>query len=104
MRPDKPGCWWWEDDDGMPHVAEFDKFMETYEDHCSMTPEEFEDEIPFKQWLGPAHPPKKVKRYNLEQEYGSGGPTNDHYMAEGHRRSPGDWVRYEDIEEFLTEE
>jgi hypothetical protein len=101
MRPDRPGNWWWEDDDGMFHVAEFDKFMEVLEDDCSMTPEKFEDEIPFKRWIGTAHPPKKVKRYNLTREYGSGGPTNNQYMAEGNRYSPGEWVRYEDVKEFL---
>jgi NTP pyrophosphatase (non-canonical NTP hydrolase) len=57
MRPNKPGYWWWEDDNGMFHVAEFDKDMETFEYNCYMTIEEFEDEFSFRKWIGPAHPP-----------------------------------------------
>jgi hypothetical protein len=32
-RPDKPGLYWWEDDCGRYHVAEFDEEMETL-DSC----------------------------------------------------------------------
>ena len=91
-RPDKPGYWWWKDYCGMFHVVEFNVEMETYHNNYSWNVEEVENFQIFSRWLGPAHPPKKVKRYNLTQEYG---------MAEGYRRSPGDWVRYDDIEEFL---
>jgi hypothetical protein len=59
-RPDKPGCYWWEDDCGRYHVAEFDEEMKTL-DSCDtgfVSPEKFEDSVCFIRWVGPAHPPK----------------------------------------------
>jgi hypothetical protein len=59
-RPDKPGCYWWEDDCGRYHVAELDEEMETL-DSCDtgfVSPEKFEESVCFIRWVSPAHPPK----------------------------------------------
>jgi hypothetical protein len=101
MRPNKPGCWWWEDDNGMFHVAEFDKAMETLEDDCYMTIEEFEDEIPFRKWIGQAHPPKKVNRYDMDvmmvKRY-----NMDVIYGEMFMREEGKYVEYDDVKEFIV--
>ena len=105
MRPEKSGPWLFEPAEGLVvncvYITKAGRVLMPGSP-VLWTIESFEqDSSVFVRWLGPANPPKKVKRYNLTQEYGSGGPTNDHYMAEGHRRSPGEWVRYDDVEEFL---
>jgi hypothetical protein len=74
MRPDKPGCYWWEDRNGSLHVIEFDDNMETpnvmFLNGYSvfMDPEQLEELFDFMRWIGPAHPP------NLE-------PTTVHEMV-----------------------
>lgn len=54
--PAEPGHYWWMDDGGDIHVAEFDADMECF--HCDnygydyLTVSEFMDMIVFGQWLG----------------------------------------------------
>lgn len=54
-RPDKPGCWWWEDDEGCKHVVEFNDDMKSIFVWWQMSPLEMEELSDFKQWLGPAY-------------------------------------------------
>jgi hypothetical protein len=99
-RPDKPGCYWWEDDCGRYHAAEFDEEMETL-DSCDtgfVSLEKFENSACFIRWVGPARPPKKVDRYNYEAEYGCFGATQNNEMV---IRQNGTWIRYKDVKEFL---
>lgn len=60
-RPYKPGNWWWEDNDGDLHVAEFDKDIETMYTDCDgydfLTVDDFEDLSNFKRWIGKAVQP-----------------------------------------------
>ena len=96
MRPDKPGCWWWEDSNGRFHVIEFDSDMEAFEyrgteDEDFVSPSKFEREDDFKRWLGPAHPPKKVKVYYENLVVGGCWDAQDKYKI----------VMYGDVEEFL---
>ena len=62
--PTEPGNYWWEDTSGSAHTIEFESDMcanwcEDFSSH-SLSPEDIEDEIEFKRWLGKAVPPKKV--------------------------------------------
>jgi hypothetical protein len=107
MRPNKPGCWWWEDDNGRFHVAEFDEDMDTYtyveslEDYHYMKIEEFEDEMRFKRWAGQAIPPKKVNRYDMDvmkvKRY-----NMDVIYGEMFRCEEGKYVEYGDVKEFIV--
>jgi hypothetical protein len=99
-RPDKPGCYWWEDDCGRYHVAEFDEEMKTL-DSCDtgfISPEKFEESVCFIRWVSPAHPPKKVDRYIMDTVSDGGGLTTESAME---KYQTGDWVRYEDVKEYL---
>jgi hypothetical protein len=94
MRPDKPGLYWWEDDCGRYHVAEFDEEMETL-DSCDtgfVSPEKFENSACFIRWVGTAHPPKKVDRYQA-------GMFPMDLPIKPHERGP--LVLYVDVKEFL---
>lgn len=90
MRPDKPGSYWWEDVSGKPHV------LEVFHDGSALSHAgdgydnvfEFELHPIFEKWLGPAHPPKKVRRGIMEQ-----GVFRD--------VKKGICVLYDDVEEFL---
>jgi gentisate 1,2-dioxygenase len=96
-RPYKPGCYWWEDDCGRYHVAEFDEEMETL-DSCDtgfVSPEKFEESPCFKQWLVQAHPPKRVDRYSV-------GMLPMDLQIKPHEHGP--LVLYDDVKEFLLKD
>jgi hypothetical protein len=97
MRPNKPGHYWWEDHKECLHVAEFDDDLETYDCLEFVKPEKFEESPYFKRWLGQAHPPKKVQRYELTY---SGLECSDEYDGV----NDGDWVEYKDVKEYLLED
>lgn len=109
-RPDKPGCYWWEDDCSRYHVVEFDEDMEAFEtgdygDYGYTNPEEIENFPCFFRWVGPAHPPKKVRRIKVDvyRELLSGyRHTVDVYYGikeDDH----GDLVKYDDVKEYLLD-
>lgn len=97
MRPNKPGCWWWEDDCGCKHVAEFDSDMETLGYSSDgwhwQSLEDFEADILFGRWLGPAHPPRKVLRYSIGNS-----------IAQLEPYAKGEYVEYSDVKEYLLNE
>jgi hypothetical protein len=91
MRPNNPGCYWWEDADGKPHVAEFTRWMDTSSpegDDYELDVDEFEDCVCFKRWLGPACPPKDIDIEDMLDENG------DLVMR---------FVDYDDVKEYLLE-
>ena len=94
-RPDRPGYWWWEDYWGMFHVAEFDVEMETYHNNDFLNVEEIENLSSFSRWVGPAHPPKKVKVY-VGSFIIDGSADGLSYETEQKRL-----VMLDDVEEFL---
>lgn len=107
-RPDKPGPWLFQaKDEDIPWCVQILKTGQLVFPGFSVRfkcASEFERSNMFIRWLGPAHQPKKVQRYNLEREYVSGGPTSNQYMSKSNRYSPGQWVRYDDVKEFLIGE
>lgn len=107
MRPDKPGCWFFENTDSrvFPVIV--------VEKPCNLGSgialnvvfrmryfylEAFENLAGFERWIGQAHPPKKVDRYTMETVYGSGGPTTESAME---KRQNGKMVNYDDVKEYL---
>lgn len=89
LRPDKPGCWWWEDVEGILHVAEFDEEIETKIGSGGWyNPIAFEQRSLFKRWVGPAHPPKPLTRLDVDAD-GDIGHSKHGYL-----------VRYEDVKEY----
>jgi hypothetical protein len=91
MRPDKPGYWWWEDHKGRSVIADFDKDMIWRNAFCNCSIDDLEHEATFIKWLGPAHPPKKVKRYAMDT-------TRRDQMFE---IASGAYVQFDDIKEYL---
>jgi hypothetical protein len=66
MRPDKPGYWWYLPIRGEAKIAYLAKGYAPY--LCVVEEKiigihQFESQSNFKQWLVPAHPPKKVKSF-----------------------------------------
>ena len=62
-RPDKPGCYWWEDNYGEKHVTEFDEDLETRYNEIFMSPCSFERAADyFNRWLGAATPPDEIRK------------------------------------------
>jgi hypothetical protein len=102
MRPDKPGFWWYKTSDGMERIADIVSGLSyelcVFENQRPVRVSVFECSSEFGEWLGQAHAPKKVDRYNSEAEYGCFGPTQNNEMV---MRKNGVWVKYKDIKEFL---
>jgi hypothetical protein len=66
MIPDKPGYWWYLPIRGEAKIAYLAKWYAPY--LCVVEEKiigihQFESQSNFKQWLGPAYPPKKVKSF-----------------------------------------
>ena len=100
-RPDKPGLYWWEDDCGRYHVAEFDEEMETL-DSCDtgfVSPEKFEDSVCFIRWVGPAQPPPTVREPVswFAQQMESKLIKNDHKVGWRH-------MTYRDLQRRIKDE
>lgn len=104
-RPDKPGVYLWETDDGELRSADFGKNMRSlsmtkwrgYVYNC--TPSEFEEsQCAFSKWLGQAHPPKKIKIYSVNMM------TKDAASTYRTRAITRKMAAYEDIKEFLLED
>ena len=102
MRPDKPGYWWYKTSDGTERIADiasgfsFELCVIVYQRPVRVSV--FECSFGFVEWLGPAHPPKKVDRYNYEAEYGCFGATQNNEMV---IRQNGVWIKFKDVKEFL---
>jgi hypothetical protein len=65
MRPNKPGHWWYKTNDGK-HVIQYVDFdieqkLLCYPQLCAISA--IENAPWFFRWIGPAHPPKKVKSF-----------------------------------------
>lgn len=94
-RPDKPGCcWWWVNSKGESVIALIcDGVLPgvghvLVDDFSGYELEELENMAYFDRWLGKAHPPKKVQRF-------------DFYTGKVDRARYGMWVLFEDVKEFL---
>lgn len=93
MRPDKPGCWWWEDYEGHKHVVEFNDDMKSIFAWWQMNPLEMEELSDFKCWIDKACPPKKVKIRKCYEW------IKNHFGQPDLRKVSV--VEYKDIEEFI---
>jgi hypothetical protein len=104
MRPDKPGYWWYLPIRGEAKIAYLAKGYAPY--LCVVEEKiigihQFESQSNFKQWLDPAYPPKRVDRYIMNTICDSGGFTNE---VEMEKYQTGNWIRYEDVKEYLLDE
>ena len=67
MRPDKPGYWWYKTSDGREKIADiasgfsFELCVIVYQRPVRISV--FACSSDFVEWLGQAHPPKKVKSF-----------------------------------------
>jgi len=88
MRPDKTGYWWFELllDGGTIESVAYITFEESI--NC---PDFFEKLPTFRRWLGQAHPPKDVQRYDVEL-----GDWVEYICCDC-----GDFVMYDDVKEFI---
>jgi len=72
MRPDKPGYWWYKTSYGTERIADiFDGYsceLCVIKNHRPVRVSVFECSSDFGEWLGQAHPSKKVDRYQVLQQ------------------------------------
>jgi hypothetical protein len=104
-RPNKPGPWLIEaKGEPTPWCVQISSDMRVLLPGFSMhyRIEEFENRVVwFIKWLGPAYPPKRVDRYIMNTICDSGGFTNE---VEMEKYQTGNWIRYEDVKEYLLDE
>jgi hypothetical protein len=88
VRPNKSGHWWYERKDREePDI--WSVLREKPED-VAWKAFDFENHPNFKRWIGPAHPPKKVKQYAMD--------TTRKEMFE---IANGAYVEFDDVKEYL---